>query len=116
MKTAYKLIAAAVLSAFALGSQCLYAADSSITLHVPFAFVVNGKTMPAGAYTIDTDGTVVAVRGSAGTAMVTSGPRNFDANAKPALIFSRQGGTTYLVGVRTEEDARTITASSLQAR
>lgn len=113
MKTTCKLITAAVLSAFTLGSQYVSAAESSITLHVPFAFVVAGKTMPAGAYTVDTDGTVVAVRGRAGTALVSSGPSAFKPNAKPALIFSRQGSTTYLVGIRTQDDARLINTSTL---
>ena len=114
MKKTYQLISTVLLAVFALGSQCVSAAESSITLHVPFAFVISGKTMPAGAYTVETDGSVVAVRGSAGAAIVASGQELGSRDAAPGLIFSRRGGTAYLVGVRTQEDARAIGSSALQ--
>jgi hypothetical protein len=116
MKKTHRLIATAFMAVFALASQCVSAADASITLHVPFAFVVGGKTMPAGAYTVETDGSIVAVRGTAGSAIVTSGPQAFRPAAQPGLIFARRGGATYLVGVRTENDARMIGSRALQAR
>jgi hypothetical protein len=116
MKKIYQLISTALLAVFALGSQSVSAAESSITLQVPFAFVVEGKPMPAGLYIVETSGSVVAIRGSAGSAMVTSGPRSIRRDAAPGLIFSRRGTTTYLVGVRTEDDARSIGLSPLQRR
>jgi hypothetical protein len=116
MKKTYHLIGAAFLAVFALASQCLSAAESTITLHVPFAFVVGGKTMPAGAYTVETNGSVVSVRGNTGSAIVTSGPEAVRPAAQPGLIFARRGGATYLVGVRTEDDARMIESRALNAR
>lgn len=115
MKKTQKLINTALLAVSALACQCTFAAESTITLHVPFAFVLAGKTLPAGAYTVDTDGTVVAVRGTAGTTVVASGPEALDRNAQPALIFARRSGAMYLVGVRTEDDARMITAAPLRS-
>ena len=103
-----RLISTAVFTAFAMATQCAFAADTSITLRVPFAFVVAGRTMPAGAYTIEASGSVVAVRGSGASVLVAGEPQSFVPYAEPGLIFSRHGGTSYLVGVRTEEETRSI--------
>lgn len=116
MKKTHKLISTAFLAFFALASQCVSAAESSMTLQVPFAFVVSGRNMPAGAYTVETDGSVVAVHGRAGSAIVSSGPQAAGRFTEPGLIFSRRGGTAYLVGVRTEADARSIGSGALQVR
>ncbi len=79
------------------------AATDSITATVPFAFVVNGRTMPAGAYEVQSSDSsaVLYIRGSKSGAVVASNPGGApNSTDKPGLVFERHGSTTYLVGVR----------------
>ena len=103
-----KLISTAVAAGFALAAPCAFGAESSVRLQVPFAFVVAGRTMPAGDYTIDASGSVVSVRGAGSSVLVAGGPETMTSNEQPGLVFARRGGRSYLVGVRTEEGALSI--------
>jgi hypothetical protein len=112
MIAAKKLISMAALTLAVLAAQCVFAAESRITLHVPFAFVVAGRTMPAGAYEVETDDNdMVYVRGGHGAVMVTSIPGSFKPDERPALVFSRRGGSVYLTGIQTADSARNLTPS-----
>lgn len=91
-----------------MASQCASGAENSVIFQVPFAFVVAGRTMPAGSYTVETSGSIVAVRGSGSSVLVASGPPAIESDLQPGLIFSKHGGASYLVGVRTEDDFRSI--------
>jgi len=74
-------------------------ADTSIMLEakVPFAFVVNGQSFPAGTYAVqrdDTSSSVLLIRGEHGThasAFVTTSPDggHDPAGARPILTFTR---------------------------
>ena len=101
-----KLIYTAALAASALIPQSVSAADDSLDVNVPFAFVVGGRQMPAGAYVIQASKTsgVVLLRSGASAIMVSSGPGGSSpGDSKPGLTFEKKGATTYLVGVHTGE-------------
>jgi len=83
-----------------LGGLCLVAAAGSanasiVDVKVPFAFVVQGRTLPAGTYRIETeDASIVLIRGEgathAGTFVLTTPASGSDpAGASPALTFSK---------------------------
>ena len=80
-----------------------FAATDSISANVPFAFVVNGRTMPAGAYEVENSesGAILYIRSSKNAVLVASNPANAaTSTAKPGLVFEKRGETVYLVGVR----------------
>jgi hypothetical protein len=116
MNSTKKLSSVALLAGSALVTQCAYGAESSVTLDVPFAFVVAGRTLPAGAYTVETNGTVISVHGRKTSVLVGSGPTAMMRNAQPALIFTRRGATAYLTGVHTEDDTRSIGLGQFSVR
>jgi hypothetical protein len=117
MIAAKKPISMAVLATAVLAAQCVFAAESRITLHVPFAFVVAGRTMPAGEYEVETeDNDMVYVRGGHGAVMVTSLPGSFKRDERPALVFFRRGGSVYLTGIQTADSARSLTPGKANLR
>jgi hypothetical protein len=112
-----KLISLAMLAVCALAAQCAFAVESRITLHVPFSFLVAGRTMPAGEYEVETnDNDVVYVRGGHGAVMVTSLPKSFSRDEKPALVFARRGGNVYLIGVKTADSERSLSVAKADLR
>jgi hypothetical protein len=63
-------------------------------IKVPFPFLVNGKTLPAGEYRVDSEGGVVLFRGEKGTSatafVVTTPAGGHDpVGDQPALSFTR---------------------------
>ena len=87
----------------------LFAEPFSVKADVPFAFVVNGKTMPAGEYTMDAGRLspgVLMVRNSesADDAIALGQPQGASYMAKtttPELIFNRVGDRYFLSQVWT---------------
>ena len=67
---------------------------ATVEVNVPFAFVVQGKTLPAGQYRIENDGPLVLLRGEKGNTAAMyvlanpAGGRD-PAGEKAALIFTR---------------------------
>jgi hypothetical protein len=75
-----------------------------LEVKIPFAFVINGKTLPAGQYRVETDGAMVAIRGEKGTrgsavAQTMTAIGHDPAGAVPALTFSRSENQVRLTGV-----------------
>ena len=61
---------------------------------VPFPFLVHGKTLPAGEYRVENNGTLVLFRGEKGNTanmfvMTTPAGGHASAGDKPALSFTR---------------------------
>ena len=79
---------AAVLAAFVPLSVTTSAAE--INCRIPFSFIVNGKTLAPGNYSLSTHDSLVTVRGAAATIFAltngTSGPV-----APPKLVFLKTG-------------------------
>lgn len=95
-------------------------AGSDMKAHVPFAFVVGGRLMPAGDYTIGNSrngSAVLYVRGEgAGIAVISSPSMLPAADAiSTGLVFRTRGGQRYLVGVKwSDEPSRSIPAPSFE--
>ena len=111
------LVAAALL----LGATGAAQASPSAVLeaNVPFAFVVNGQTMPAGKYTVERDATsysVVLIRGEhKNHAVVLADTRpnaaSDPAGARPALTFKRDGDHYRLTGIwQSQHDGWDVTS------
>src|SRR5262245_25229390 len=81
---------------------------SSIVVDVPFEFVVNGKTLPAGKYRVhralvDAD-TVLYINKEGtdeGTSFTTNAAVSFSTPNKTALIFHHYGSEHYLAEIWT---------------
>ena len=69
-----KYFSAGLLAFSTLLSLPLHAAQGTIVLTVPFAFVVEGRTLPAGAYAVEETGNLVYIRGNHAGVIVPSLP------------------------------------------
>ena len=84
-------VAAAAVSLFT--PLYITASAAQVSCHVPFSFVVNGATLPAGDYSIVSEGSTVLLRGFRKSAFVTtvladSRPAQLD---RPKTVFLRTG-------------------------
>ena len=100
----YLLVAAVLLCA---GGTAQAYPLTVLEANVPFAFVVNGQTLPAGKYRIERDElspSVVVIRGEQlghATALVGTMPDGGPdpAGSRPALTFKRDGDQYRLASV-----------------
>jgi hypothetical protein len=81
---------------------------SRIVVEVPFEFIVNGKTLPAGRYRVqrqfsDSDSVFYIGRegGAEGTSFTTSSALDMSAPNNAALVFHHYGSTYYLSEILT---------------
>jgi hypothetical protein len=81
---------------------------SRIVVDVPFEFIVNGKTLPAGKYSVsrvhEDSGYVLYIKkdgSNEGTSFTTNAAVNMSAPNKVALIFHHHGSDHYLAEVWT---------------
>jgi hypothetical protein len=78
----------------------LQAQSYRVTSHVPFSFIVNGKTCPAGAYALQAEGyhTFEYLRNLKGQCSVfMNSTRSLEESAaRPRLLFHRYGNTYFL--------------------
>lgn len=100
---------AALLLMTLVGFTGLLNAQTSTTIktQVPFAFVSNGKTMPAGECTIavDVNGrTVLSISsGERHTYALPIADESSNARKKTALVFHRYGDRYFLTGIQREK-------------
>ena len=110
MKKVCKLVG--LLSALALGTTLVSAAEIAdrVQVNVPFAFVLAGKSFPAGRYMIkETDAGVILVQGDGGAAIALTVPgEKLKTAHRPALAFTTSNGREYLVGVQSENTTREV--------
>lgn len=87
----------------------LNAQSATVTAQVPFDFIANGKTMPAGECTI-----AVQVNGRALLSINSGNQHNFafsvddesaSAKTESALVFHRYGGRYFLVAIKHDGKA-----------
>jgi hypothetical protein len=105
------LTTAAVLMGAVLFSTAAQASTSTV-LHtnVPFTFVVNGRTLPAGAYTIqrEDDGSAVLVirsdNANEAVAFTTIPDGGHRRASTPTLSFTHVGGEYRLTGIWPNND------------
>lgn len=105
-------VGAALLAFSALLAPAARAADGRITLNVPFSFVVAGRTLPAGSYTVETAGNLVYIRGTRQGVVIASLPSQHAPRTDEALVFHRSGSTTYLVQAEMQDDTRVVPGAS----
>jgi len=81
------------------------AQTASMKVNVPFDFIVNGKTLPAGEYKVDglsTSTGTIAIRNTETTAKLmtlTNGCESIEAADASKLVFHRYGGQYFLAQV-----------------
>ena len=103
------LFGSAVLAALLCGSMLAPAETIVNRADVPFAFVVNGKTFPAGAYYVQHDDAnrsilyLRSVKGDAFTPMIAL--RSDNSDGRNRLVFDDIGGQQFLRSVRVESGA-----------
>src|SRR6266850_804543 len=110
IKTCAAVLAAGCLVLFAGAARA-----STIEVKVPFSFLVQGQTLPAGQYMLTRSGTdVVQITGERGTyatmfIMTMPAGGHDPAGQKPALTFKRDEKQYRLSGIwESETDGRTI--------
>jgi hypothetical protein len=104
--------AVCVVAAIAVVGTPAEAAD--ITVRVPFGFVANGKTLPAGTYGLTSTNGVVWVRGSTDTA-IASFPGSSAQVGDVKLVFHKYGEQYFLRQVSMGEGfVRNIQPSRLE--
>lgn len=93
-----------LMTLFGLTSLLNAQTAATITAQVPFAFVANGKTMPAGECTIavDVNGRTILSISSADqhTFALPIGDVSPSASKKTALVFRRYGNQYFLFAVK----------------
>lgn len=103
-----KLIAIRVLTAIALALVLAVPATAamshSIQAEIPFEFVIGGKLMPAGRYTVEQTASAATLRivgenGSSAMATFPFPPERID-GCSPELVFERLAGVPRLAGAR----------------
>ncbi len=99
------LVALAAGPAFAM-------APETLVVHVPFAFIVENRTLPAGDYQVkplsDIDRNVLEIRstdGRYGVVVLTWDTAGEARGAQPKLVFDRYGNKAFLRGVEVPEEA-----------
>jgi hypothetical protein len=95
----------AVLTLGLLLAAPALAQTASMKVNVPFDFVVNGKTLPAGEYRVDglsTSTSTIAIRNteqSAKLMALTNGCESIEAADASKLVFHRYGSQYFLAQV-----------------
>lgn len=93
------IVAAAALAVFT--PLYITASASEMNCRVPFSFIVNGATLPAGAYSLSTANGAVYVRGSERSAFVMSTPalKTPDRSGRGTVVFLKTGDRYHLIEV-----------------
>ena len=93
------IVAAAALAVIA--PLYITASAAELNCRVPFSFIVNGKTLPAGAYTIDTSGGAMLVRGAQTSAYVSANAalRPAARSGRGSVVFLKTGDRYHLIEV-----------------
>jgi hypothetical protein len=92
------------LSVIATLSIAVFAAfNNRITANVPFDFTVNGKTLPAGQYTVEPGSTpnvlIISNWKTKQSVLVIAQRLKVGAGSKPQLVFHRYGNQHFLAQV-----------------
>src|SRR5262245_16689975 len=95
---------AAVLAAFTSLSVTTSAAE--MNCRVPFSFIVNGKTLPPGPYSIATNDAVLMVKGlRTGAVVLTNGAGSRAVTGRAYLVFLKTGDRYDLFQIWTGDGA-----------
>ena len=122
MKKQILSVCAALLLIAAVGAVTAPAQSSTrLEASIPFDFVVGGKTLPAGDYTVSTvlshDPSVLAIRNPQGCAIaITQGADNKKSDGTNKLVFHRYGNKYFLSQIWNEDGrvSRSLPKSKLE--
>jgi hypothetical protein len=97
------IVAAAALAVFT--PLYITASAAEVNCRVPFSFVVNGTTLPAGHYSISNNGGALLLRGFHKSAMVMTvlNDRRDDQIGRAKAVFLRTGDRYTLLEVWTTD-------------
>lgn len=81
------------------------ASASEMNCRIPFSFVVNGATLPPGAYSIASDGGLVRLRGARSNALVLTifADRRADQEGQSKVVFLKTGDRYDLIEIWTSD-------------
>jgi len=93
------IVAAAALAVFT--PLYITASAAEMNVRIPFGFIVNGATLPAGTYSIADSNGALLVRGDRKSAFVMSAPslKNPDRSGRGKAVFLKTGSTYYLIEI-----------------
>ena len=99
-----KLLKVGVMAAACLAVAAGSARASTLEVKVPFPFVVQGKTMPAGQYQVTDEDGLIRLRGEKGTHAVDTvltipASGSDPAGKQPVLMFKRHENQYRLTGI-----------------
>jgi hypothetical protein len=99
-------VGAALLAAFIPLS--VTASASEMNIRIPFDFVVNGHTLPAGTYSVSSTGTVVLMSGGHKSALIMTSLADVTADraGRGTLVFLKSGERYDLVEIWTHDDLK----------
>lgn len=91
-----------VLTLLLVGGAC--AQTISVRTDIPFAFVVNGETVPAGQYTVELESgrsplLVRGVNSAEGVWVLSNSTESLEASGKTKLLFHRYGNQYFLAQI-----------------
>jgi len=79
---------------------------AQLSCRIPFSFIVAGKTLPPGAYTISTDNAMLMVKSLRASAVVlTNGARGRTEAGRAKMVFLKTGDRYDLIEVWTGDGA-----------
>jgi hypothetical protein len=108
------IAAAAVL--FVAAPLYVPASAAEMSCRIPFSFIVNGKTLPAGTYTIGNSNGVLLLNGRKDGVFVlsTGTSRAADRSGHGSVVFSKSGSRYDLIEIWSSDgDGREVRPSSL---
>lgn len=107
------IVAAAIV--FVVAPLYVPASAAEVNCRIPFSFTVNGKTLPAGTYTIGNSNGALLVQGKQNGAFVlsTGTSRAADRSGHGSVVFSRSGARYELIEVwNSDGSGREVRPSS----
>jgi hypothetical protein len=117
MKKKYASILAAIICFLGLGVAAKAEIRREIVVTLPFEFVVSGKTLPAGTYTVSRfaddkfEGLILSSYENRTSVFVHPGEIESASGDKPQLSFERVGGQNFLSRIQTTKDVYNIPVS-----
>ena len=103
MKKKYFIFAALLIVSIGLSATAQAADESKVIAHIPFDFIVAGKNMPAGTYTVSrlSSGPVLLVSSQNAGVLVVPLTLHSSDYLTPALLFDKVADTYVLREVGT---------------
>jgi len=117
VKKKYATILVAIICFLGLGVAAKAQTRNEIVVTLPFEFVVSGKTLPAGTYTVSRfaddkfEGLILSSYENRTSVFVHPVEIESASGDKPQLNFERVGGQNFLSRIQTTKDVYNIPVS-----